>query len=225
MCRENLVCHAFISHEKFSPRAYTHSFPLLARFLCRKTNKERTTKEQMRRDRHKRKLIVSVLLGIGSMECCVWMCMAERKCVFLWGDLFVMSVSKSSARWMKWLLTLRWNFGTSPFEHSMKSRTWHFFSDEILKLECENINVCDVCHKRKMWYHVRGVWMGFYAPFARAICIFFVYLGFSNVILFLLLLLSVSLHMCFEFRAHNSRVYLCAVHSFRWWCGKSFWRK
>lgn len=24
--------------------------------------------------------------------------------------------------------------------------------------------------------------MGFYAPFARAICIFFVYLGFSNVI-------------------------------------------
>lgn len=94
---------------------HTHSFPLLARFLCRKTNKERTTKEQMRRDRHKRKLIVSVLLGIGSMECCVWMCMAERKCVFLWGDLFVMSVSKSSARWMKWLLTLRWNFGTSPF--------------------------------------------------------------------------------------------------------------
>lgn len=70
------------------------------------------------------------------------------------------------------------------------------FSDEILKLECENINVCvcDVCHKRKILISCQRCLNGFLCAICTSTCIFFVYLFFFRMLFFfLLLLLSMAL--------------------------------
>lgn len=116
----------------------------------------------------------------SSVECwCQWVSVQ-----YVWNIfqpvLFVINISKSQIRWIKWLLTLGWNFGTIfffsilfTFNGKVERGT---FSDEMIKLEC-------ACHKRRsLMSHVRGIWMSFYTPFTRthAFYAYFMYILIWN---------------------------------------------